>query len=125
MRITEQEARAMGLLPAAKKRNKYNARKTWIDGICFDSQIEGDYYSQLKLLLRAGQIDGFCRQARFVITDGKNGGSGTEYVADFIVFYPDGSYRIVDVKGKETDVFKLKKKSFKEKYPKLKLELER
>ncbi len=125
MRITEQEARAMGLLPAAKKRNKYNARKTWIDGICFDSQIEGDYYCQLKLLLRAGQIDGFCRQARFVITDGKNGGGGTEYVADFIVFYPDGSYRIVDVKGKETDVFKLKKKSFKEKYPKLKLELER
>ena len=58
-------------------KNKYNSRKTVIDGISFDSQAEADYYCQLKILLRAGKIDGFCRQARFVITEGKNGEKGT------------------------------------------------
>lgn len=112
--------------PAAKKKaNKYNSKKEWIDGICFDSQIEADYYCQLKLLLRAGAIDGFCRQARFVITEGKNNERGTEYVTDFVIFFPDKTYRIVDVKGMETPAFKLKVKSFKEKYPKLQIELEK
>lgn len=108
-----------------KKVNKYNSKKVWIDGICFASQAEANYYCQLKLLLKAGAIDGFCRQARFVITEGKNGKRGTEYVTDFVVFYPNGKYRIVDVKGTETPVFKLKVKSFREKYPKLKIELEK
>lgn len=127
MRITEQEAIRMGIIakPKTVKKNKYNARKIWIDGICFDSQAEADYYCQLKLLLRAGAIDGFCRQARFVVTEGKNGEKGTEYVTDFVVFYPDKTYRIIDVKGMETPAFKLKVKSFREKYPKLKLELEK
>lgn len=105
-------------------KSKYNSRKTAVDGISFDSQAEADYYCQLKLLLRAGEINGFCRQARFVITEGKNGEKGTEYVTDFVVFYPNGSYRIIDVKGIKTDVFKLKIKCLREKYPKLKIELE-
>lgn len=77
------------------------------------------------MLLKVGAINGFCRQARFVITEGKNGERGTEYVTDFVIFYPDGIYRIVDTKGVETPDFKLKVKSFYEKYPKLKIELEK
>lgn len=126
--MTEKEARALGILPPTPKKkahNKYNARKVWVDGICFDSQKEADYYCQLKLLLKAGAINGFCRQARFVITEGKNGERGTEYVTDFVIFYPEGTYRIVDTKGVETPDFKLKVKSFYEKYPKLKIELEK
>jgi len=117
----------MGIIakPKTVKKNKYNARKVWIDGICFDSQAEADYYCQLKLLLRAGAIEGFCRQARFVVTEGKKDEKGTEYVTDFVVFYPDKTYRIIDVKGMETPAFKLKVKSFREKYPKLRLELEK
>lgn len=107
-----------------KKKSKYNARKVNVDGICFDSQKEANYYCQLKLLLRAGEIAGFCRQPRFVITGGTDGAAGTEYVSDFVIFYPDGTYRIVDVKGVKTEVFKLKIKSFREKYPKLKIYLE-
>ena len=95
-------------------KTKYNSRKTVIDGISFDSQAEADYYCQLKILLRAGKIDGFCRQARFVVTEGKNGEKGTEYVTDFVIFYPNGTYRIVDVKGVKTDVFKLKIKFLRE-----------
>ncbi len=129
MRISEQDAIRLGIISkpktVKKSRSKYNAQKIWVDGILFDSKAEADYYCQLKLLLRAGEITGFCRQARFLITEGVNGERGTEYVTDFIIFYPNGNYQIVDVKGKETDVFKIKEKAFREKYPKLKIELEK
>lgn len=129
MRISEQDAIRLGIISKPKTvkkgRSKYNAQKIWVDGILFDSKAEADYYCQLKLLLRAGEITGFCRQARFLITEGVNGERGTEYVTDFIIFYPNGNYQIVDVKGKETDVFKIKEKAFREKYPKLKIELEK
>lgn len=109
-RMSEEEYKHLTGEKAVKKRSKYNARKTNIDGITFDSKAEADYYCRLKLLLRAKKIDGFCRQPRFIITEGDGGNKGTEYVADFIIFYPDGTYRIVDVKGMKTDTFKLKQK---------------
>lgn len=125
LRMTEAEAKKLGVkVPDQKHKSKYNARKVRVDGIAFDSQVEANYYCRLKLLLRAGKIDGFCRQARFVVTEGRDDEKGTEYVTDFIVFYPDGKYRIVDVKGVKTDVFRLKVKCMREKYPKLKIELE-
>lgn len=86
---------------------------------------KADYYCQLKLLTRAGEIKGFCRQARFVVTEGVGSiERGTEYVADFVIFNNDGTSRIVDTKGVKTNEFKLKMKSFREKYPTLKVELE-
>ena len=108
-----------------KPKNKYYSQKTWIDGICFDSKKEADYYCHLKLLTREGEIKGFCRQARFVVTEGVGSiERGTEYVADFVIFNNDGTSRIVDTKGVKTNEFKLKMKSFREKYPTLKVELE-
>lgn len=74
---------------------------------------------------RCGLIDGFCRQPRFPITEGTDKDKGTEYVADFVVFYPGGTYKIVDVKGMETEIFKLKMKCFAEKFPRLKVVLEK
>lgn len=124
MRMSVAEAKKLGILPKTESKSKYNSKKITVDGIKFDSQAEANYYCNLKILLRMGEITGFCRQARFVITEGQNGENGTEYVTDFVVFYPNGTYRIIDVKGVKTEVFKLKVKSFREKYPKLKIELE-
>ena len=109
----------------ANRHSKYNARKVRVDGILFDSQKEADYYCELKLLLKAGKITGFCRQARFMVTAGDETTKATEYVTDFIAFYPDGTYRIIDVKGMKTELFKLKMKSFREKYPNIKVEMEK
>ena len=124
MRLTEEEAAALGIIspPKKKKRSKYGATKVRVDGILFDSRAEAEYYEMLKMLQRGKLIAGFCRQARFVLTPSSDG-RGTEYVCDFVIFENDGTFRIVDVKGIETDVFKLKKKAFAEKYPKLKLEV--
>ncbi len=127
LRLSEKDLKTLGIKVPEKQtkpKSKYNSKKISVDGIIFDSQAEANYYCQLKILLKAGEIDGFCRQARFVITEGKNGEKGTEYVTDFIVFLPGGKYRIVDVKGVKTDIFKLKVKCLREKYPKLKIELE-
>lgn len=109
-----------------EKKNKYNAHKVWIDGVVFDSALEGRYYSSLKLLQRAAVIKGFGRQCRFVITEGDSENRGTEYVADFIVFYSDGHTEIVDTKSpatREDLAFKLKMKSFREKYPNLEVKI--
>lgn len=93
---------------------KYKAKPTEIDGLKFPSKMEANYYYQLKLRMMAHEIIGFCRQPRFSL------GAGVEYVADFIVFYKDGA-EVVEVKGYETDVWKVKRKFFTEKYPQLKL----
>lgn len=111
-------------LNGKEKKSKYGAKKTKIDGICFDSKLEAEYYSMLKLRQKAGEIAGFCRQPRFVVIEGQNGEKGTEYVADFIEFMPDGRYRIVDVKGMKTEVFRLKMKAFRARYPGLEVEIE-
>lgn len=103
------------LLVPVEKKSKYRNNRVKVDGFLFDSQFEADYYADLKLQLRAGVIRGFCKQPRFVLTEGR------EYVADFIVFNLDGTAEIIDTKGILTDVYKLKRDIFKKKYPKLEI----
>jgi hypothetical protein len=123
--IPEEEFKQLGLTNSkpmkkkSEKKSKYHSRKTKVDGFTFDSTKEAEFYCKLKLMTKAKKIKGFCRQARFVIVEGQNGEKGSEYVTDFIIFYNDGTYEIIDVKGMETQVFKLKMKAFSEKYPKL------
>lgn len=93
-----------------KKKTKYNANKVEVDGIKFDSKKEADYYSELKLRLQAGDIKGFCRQAEFILAN------NVRYKADFVIFNNDGTSEIIDVKGFKTDVYKLKKKLFEDKF---------
>jgi len=92
------------------KKSKYGAKKVEIDRIKFDSQKEADYYQELKLSLSAGEIKGFCRQAEFVLAN------NVRYKADFIVFNNDGTSDVIDVKGFKTEVYKLKKKLFEDKF---------
>ena len=108
---------------SAQRCGKYNAKKTWIDGICFDSNKEADYYVELKILQKNGAIKGFCRQPRFLLEAGTGKDDrATEYVSDFIIFNNDGSTEIVDVKGMKTEVFKDKMKRFKHRFPGLEVE---
>ncbi|MBO0962367.1 DUF1064 domain-containing protein [Neobacillus sp. MM2021_6] len=100
--------------------SKYGNKKVVIDGHKFDSIAESKYYAQLKWLKQAKQIKDFKLQPRFLLLEAykKNGKTvrKTEYVADFEIHNLDGSVEIVDVKGVETPVFKLKKKMFEARY---------
>lgn len=138
MNITEEEYEALLAMrrkrqgiaappaPAEKRKSKYGAKKTWLDGICFDSKAEANYYAMLKMLVRAGEIDGFAYHGNIVCTEGeKSEHRAVLYETDFIVFKPDGTYDIIDVKGMETPVFKNKVKAIREKYPKIRIRLEK
>ena len=103
------------------KTPKYHNKKIKIDGFLFDSTKEGDYYSDLKIQLRAGVIKGFGRQVHFILTTGGNGLEPMEYVADFVVWNLDDTADIIDTKGMRTDLYIAKKKVFMEKYPKLQI----
>ena len=101
--------------------HKYNAKKTAVDGITFDSRKEATRYRELKALERVGKIDRLELQPRFVLMDGfRYEGKAIrkiEYVADFL--YRDLStceLIVEDVKGVKTDVYKLKKKLFLKRY---------
>lgn len=110
-----------------KKKSKYRNKKVTIDGIEFDSKKEAHYYLKLKLLKQAGEIKDFGLQEKFVLQEGfnKNGKSHRPitYYADFIIDNLDGSTDVVDVKGMETQVFKIKKKLFEYKYPDLSIKI--
>ena len=93
-----------------RKKTKYRANKTSVDGHTFDSQKEADYYIELKNRLKANDIKGFCLQPTFILAP------GLKYKADFIVFNNDGSQDVIDVKGYKTKEYIAKKKVFEEKY---------
>lgn len=107
-----------------RRRNKYGAKKVTIDGITFDSKAEARYYQRLKLLQKSGEIKKFDRQVPFeLVPKYISPGSGktvrsVKYVVDFVITYSDGRQEIIDVKGTETSVFKLKAKLFMHKFNK-------
>ncbi|MEH6944391.1 DUF1064 domain-containing protein [Bacillus sp. JJ722] len=101
-------------------RSKYGNQKVKVDGITFDSKAEAMYYNQLKWMKANKQIKDFELQPRFELLPSfsKNGKhyQNIEYIADFKVIKADGSYEIIDVKGKETEVFLIKQKLFERIY---------
>ena len=91
---------------------KYKNKKIQIDGFTFDSKLEGKHYSQLKLLERAGEIEELELQVKFnlIVHDIKIG----FYKADFKFFdLKENKQRVVDSKGYDTPVSKLKRKMVK------------
>lgn len=98
-------------------RNKYGNKKTVLDGITFDSIREAERYAELKLMEKAGMIQGLERQMPFTLQEGFRDKYGKwqraiKYVADF-TYYMNGEFIIEDVKSPATrqdKVYKLKKK---------------
>lgn len=84
--------------------NKFHARRVTLPtGEVFDSRKEADRWCQLKLLERAGEIEGLCRQVRFILIPAQlEGGKVAErevcYVADFL-YRRDGKLVVEDAKG--------------------------
>lgn len=108
-------------------RSKYNNKKTKVNGITFDSKAEAAYYEQLLEQKKAGEIKDFELQPKFLLQPAlrKNGQTfrAIHYIADFKVINNDGSVAIIDVKGVETEAFKIKRKLFEERFPDLSLQL--
>lgn len=122
--------------------SKYNAQRTG----GFDSKLEERRYYQLKADPHVVSIEvhpvfkifpetkkcPHCKQVfHFHGSVCPNKGCGKKllvfrpitYIADFQVTYCDGRIEIEDVKGKETEVFRIKRKLFEAAYPDLTLSI--
>lgn len=147
MRMTEEEYKLLqdridkdrkvsfGFTAPEEKRSKYHNRKTTITDpktgelITFDSKKEADYYLQLLVRERAGEVFKIERQVPIQIQEGFTDVSGVKhrpitYTADFVyyerihfttnndgvILSEDIKVHIVDVKGIRTETYKLKKK---------------
>ncbi|MEK7180319.1 MAG: DUF1064 domain-containing protein [Patescibacteria group bacterium] len=87
------------------------------DGIEFASKAEMRRYGELKLLEKVGKIRDLSMQPRYLLFPGfkRNGISykPIHYVGDFLYYDKVKKRKIVeDVKGVETEVFKIKHKLF-------------
>lgn len=93
------------------KKHKYNAKATVVDGIRFDSKREARYYEKLKWRKGAGEVLFWLRQAPIHLP------GGVRMVIDFVEFHTDGTVHFVDVKGMQTEAFKIKKRQAEAIYP--------
>lgn len=110
--------------------NKYNNKKTEVDGILFDSKKEARRYTELRILEKAGEITDLQRQVKYTLIpeqreeseeiykQGPNKGKKkpgrvverkVEYVADF-VYTQDGETVVEDTKGIRTKEYVIKRK---------------
>lgn len=98
-----------------KRRNKFNAKPTVVDGVRFASKREAAIYCDLKLLARAGMIADLELQPRFACSvNGKKIGT---YVADFRYIDNVASETVVmDVKGMRTRLYVWKKRHVEAQY---------
>ena len=97
------------------------------DGIVFASKREMDVYRTLKIAENVGMIRSLKLQPRYVVQPKMVLADGTKqraivYVLDF-QFERGGKTVVVDVKGFETEVWKLKAKMFRARYPEVTFEV--
>lgn len=102
------------------KKRKYKNIPVIFDGIKFDSKKEALRYRYLKHLEDTGKISDLRLQVPFDLIPTVKHGERTLkriiYKADF-VYIDDGKTIVEDVKGMETEVFKIKMRLFLLRYP--------
>lgn len=114
---------------AKKHYNKYGNIHTRVDDRVFDSKREAQRYQELKLLEKAGVISNLRMQPKYELVPKFQNREGAweramHYVADF-EYVENGVTVVEDVKGMETQVFKVKIKMFKYLYPQYEVRITR
>lgn len=88
--------------------NKYHAKSIVYNGIQYHSKKEAAYAAELDLRLKAGDIKQWFRQKKISLD--VNGYHICNYYVDFEVWHKDGTIELVEIKGFETEVWRLKRK---------------
>jgi hypothetical protein len=101
--------------------NKYGAKKIEIDGHVFPSKRESEYYLVYKDMLNRGEIVNLELQPKFTLIPPFTNWEGKKirpchYTADFLLTYPDGRQRVIEVKGFRTRDYQLRRKLFEYKF---------
>ena len=90
---------------SAPATSKYHAQRT--QG--YASKKEAEYANQLALRQKAGEVWFWLEQVPFKLT-------GAKHRVDFLVFYCDGRWELVEVKGFKTAIGELKRKMVEDIY---------
>ncbi len=101
--------------------NKYGAKKIEIDGHVFPSKRESEYYLLYRDMLQRGEIIKLELQPKFTLIPHFVNWAGKSvrpchYTADFLLTYPDGRKKVVEVKGFRTRDYMLRRKLFEWQY---------
>lgn len=104
--------------------NKYNAQKTVVDDVVYDSKWEAKKSVELAYLQKLGRIKDLERQKRFILQEGFVNNQGQKvrpisYIADFYYFdLSKKKYVVVDTKSPATRTpeYRIKKKLFEAKF---------
>jgi len=88
------------------KSNKYNATSASYNGYTYHSKKEATYAMQLDLRIKAKEVVSWTRQHKLELR--VNGSLICKYYIDFRAELTDGSVEYIEVKGFETDVWRLK-----------------
>lgn len=93
---------------AAKRRSKYNAKPTMLNGKRYASKHEAERAAQIRILWQGHEIAAFAEQVEFLLP------GGIRYRADFVLLNRDGTFTVEDAKGVRTKDYIMKKKLMKE-----------
>ena len=88
------------------KGNKFHAKTTRYKDRNYHSRLEAGYAMELDWMLKAGVIKEWIPQWKIDLRF--DGVHICNYFIDFKVIYPDDSFKYHEVKGFETEVWKLK-----------------
>jgi len=91
-----------------KTGNKYGAKTKEYNGRIYHSKKEAGYAQELDLMIRAKEIKEWKPQVRISLDI--NGYHICNYIVDFEVTNCDGSIEWHEVKGFETDLYRIKRK---------------
>ena len=94
--------------------SKYSNIRREYDGITYHSGKEAAYARELDLRIKAGEIWRWERQKKISLDIGEY--HICNYFIDFVVHHKDGTVEYVEVKGFETEVWRLKWKLFEALY---------
>lgn len=95
--------------------NKFHNNRTEYNGVIYHSAKEAKYAAELDLLKRAGEVKEWFRQVRVPLC--VSGILICTYVVDFMYRDRDGKETYVEIKGAETQTWKIKWKLFNALYP--------
>lgn len=91
-------------------KNKFGAIKQTYGGYSYHSRKEAQYAAELDLRVRAGDIKRWERQKKIELR--VNGELICNYFIDFVIYHNDETKEYTEIKGFETDVWRLKWKLF-------------
>lgn len=93
-----------------ERRTKYANKTKVLDAWKFDSEREAKRYQELKLLEKAKQINSLAVHPMYAIVWPKTDIVICKVELDFSYFDKQGDYHVVDVKGADTALSRLKRK---------------